>query len=114
MAAGSARWVTMGYMPSSSLATPAATARIPAPTLSIPAAVLHGWTSRGTTLTVPIMIDDPHPPGSSGLTQALLALTYDPRVWSVSANDVQLGSVPVSGTGWTLQSAINAVSGQIG
>jgi hypothetical protein len=63
---------------------------------------------------VPVQIDDPHPAGSSGLTQALLALTYDPAVVNVATADIHLGTVPASGTGWTLQSRIDAVTGQIG
>jgi hypothetical protein len=63
---------------------------------------------------VPVNIDDPHPAGSSGLTQALLALTYDPTAVSVSAAGIHLGSVPVGGNGWTLQSRVDPVTGQIG
>ena len=66
------------------------------------------------SVTVPVNIDDPHPAGSTGMTQALLALTYDPAVLSVSASDIQLGSVPASGSGWTLQSTVDAAAGQIG
>jgi hypothetical protein len=65
-------------------------------------------------MQVPVRIDDPHPAGSSGLTQALLALTYNPAAVSVSAADIHLGSVPASGIGWTLQSRIDAATGQIG
>ena len=32
------------------------------------------------TLTVSVNIDDPRPAGSTGMTQALLGLTYDPTV----------------------------------
>ena len=83
----------------------------PDPTVSIPSTLQLG--SDGS-VTVPVNIDDPHPAGSTGMTQATLALTYDPAVLSVSASDIQLGSVPASGTGWTLQAAVDPAAGQIG
>src|SRR5262249_15433329 len=81
------------------------------PTVSIPKDLSAG--ARGT-VTVPVNMDDPRPEGSTGLTQAHLALTYDPAVLSVSPADIRLGTVPASGTGWRLQTAVNAVTGQIG
>src|SRR5262249_5490910 len=66
------------------------------------------------TVTVPVNIDDPHPAGSTGLTQAILALRYDPTVFSVSAADIHLGTVPDAGTGWTLQARVDAATGEIG
>ena len=83
----------------------------PDPALSIPTALLVGTDG---TVVVPVEIDDPKPDGSTGVTQALLALTYDPSVFSVSAADIHLGSVPTGGTGWTLQSTINSTTGEIG
>ena len=47
------------------------------------------------------------------MTEATLALTYDPAVFSVSPSDIHLGSVPASGSGWTLQSTIDQATGQI-
>jgi VCBS repeat-containing protein len=83
----------------------------PDPTLSVPTDLHVG---PGGTVTVPVNIDDPHPEGSTGLTQAMIALTYDPTVFSVSAADVRLGSVPAAGTGWTLQTRVDQATGQIG
>ncbi len=92
---------------------PGVPANIPAgpdPALSIPTDLRAG---PGGTVTVPVNIDDPHPRGSTGMTQALLALTYDPAVFAVSAADIRLGSVPAAGTGWTLQTRVDAATGQI-
>src|SRR5262249_22977290 len=80
------------------------------PELSIPAE-LH--VAADGTLTVPVNIDDAHPTGSTGLTQGHLALTYDPRLFSVSPADIQLGSVLAAGSGWTLASTINPLTGEI-
>jgi hypothetical protein len=59
------------------------------------------------------MLDDPHPAGSTGMTEAVLALTYDPSAFSVSAADVTLGSIPSLGTGWQLSVVIDAGAGRI-
>jgi len=61
-----------------------------------------------------VNIDTARPPGSTGMVEAALALTYDPKVFDVSAADVQLGTVPESGTGWKLQAEVNAQTGLIG
>jgi Cohesin domain len=66
-----------------------------------------------TPATISILLDDPHPTGSSGLTSATIALTYDPAVLSVNPNDIALGSIPAEGTGWQISSVIDAVKGQI-
>jgi hypothetical protein len=83
----------------------------PDPTVSMPSALQVG--SDGT-VTVPVNIDDPAPAGSTGMMEATLALSYDPAVFSVSSSDIQLGSVPASGSGWMLQSTVDAATGQIG
>src|SRR5205814_1953400 len=70
---------------------PASFAPGPDPVLSLPAVLQVGL---GGTVRVPVELDDARPAGSTGLTQALLALRYDPAVWSVSAADVHLGSLP--------------------
>ena len=82
----------------------------PDPTLSLPTNLS---VTAGGTVLVPVNIDDPRPAGSSGMTEAELALTYDPSVFSVSAADVQLGTVPAAGSGWTLTTEINPLTGQI-
>ena len=43
---------------------------------------------------------------------ALIQLTYDPSVLSVSASDITLGSIP--GAGWRITSEVDAATGQIG
>src|SRR5207253_3134576 len=67
----------------------------PDPTLSIPT---HLQVGADGTVTLPVNIDDPRPAGSTGLTQARLALTYDPAVVTVSAAEVPLGTVRACGT----------------
>jgi hypothetical protein len=58
------------------------------------------------------MLDDPHPVGSTGMTEAVLTLTYDPSLLSVSA--ITLGSIPNQGTGWHLSYVVDQATGQIG
>ncbi len=82
----------------------------PDPTVSLPSALQVGADG---SLTVPVSIDDPLPAANDGMTEATLALTYDPAVFSVSSSDIHLGSVPASGSGWTLQSTIDQATGQI-
>jgi len=60
-----------------------------------------------------VNIDDAHPEGSTVLIRANLALTYDPRLFTVSTGDVRLGSVLSAGSGWTLDPTINPVTGEI-
>ena len=63
---------------------------------------------------MPVLLDHPRPEGSTGLTEAVLALTYDPSVLSVSASDITLGSIPGQGKGWQLVSVVDPATGQIG
>src|SRR5262249_41205769 len=44
-----------------------------------------GVSARSATVNVAVLLDDPHPQGSSGMIAAHLALMYDPTVLSVSA-----------------------------
>ena len=83
----------------------------PDPTLSIPSTLTVN--ANGTVL-VPVNIDDADPAGSTGMTVAQLALKYDPTEFSVTPQDVQLGSVPESGTGWTLRTVVDPSTGTIG
>ncbi len=83
----------------------------PDPTVSIPTDLSAGL---GDIVTVPVNIDDPVPAANAGMTEATLALKYDPALLSVSAADVRLGTVPASGTGWTLQVAVNQATGELG
>jgi uncharacterized delta-60 repeat protein len=66
------------------------------------------------SVTVPVLLDNPQPQGSAGITEAILALTYDPNVLSVSAADITLGTIPDSSSGWRLESMIDQATGQIG
>src|SRR5262249_620291 len=45
---------------------------------------------------------------------AHLALLYDPRVLSVSAKDISLGSIPGLSPDWQLSAEVDALTGQIG
>jgi hypothetical protein len=83
----------------------------PDPTLSVPTNLV---VTAGGTVVVPVNIDTAHPTGSSGMTDAILALSYDPKVFEVSASDVQLGTIPEGGSGWQLQTEVNAQTGLIG
>jgi hypothetical protein len=83
----------------------------PDPVLSVPTNLAA---SPGGTVLVPVNIDTARPEGSTGMTDAILALSYDPRVFDISAADVQLGSLPASGSGWHLKAEVNAATGLIG
>ena len=65
-------------------------------TLSIPTGLVA---MPGGTITVPVNIDNPDPPGSGGITGAALAINYDPNFFTVSNSDVQLGTVS---SGWAM------------
>src|SRR5207244_2723410 len=80
------------------------------PTLSLAV----GTPLSGGVISVPVMLDHPRPDGSTGLTEAILALKYDPSVLSVSPGDISLGSIPGLGAGWQLSSVIDDSKGQIG
>ena len=83
----------------------------PDPTLSIPSTLQVGADG---SLIVPVNLDDPRPAGSAGMTEATLAISYDPAVFRVSTSDIQLGTVPASSSGWSLQSVVDSATGQIG
>jgi hypothetical protein len=84
----------------------------PDPTLSV--VPVSSSASAGSTITVPVNIDTAKPDGSSGMMEAVLGLRYDPQVFTVTSDDIQLGSVPESGSGWHLTSVVNPLTGQIG
>jgi autotransporter-associated beta strand protein len=83
----------------------------PDPLLSLPTGLR---VSANGTVSVPVNLDEARPAGSTGLTEATLALRFDPSVFTVSGSDIQLGSIPQGGNGWTLTSSVNDVTGQIG
>jgi N-acetylneuraminic acid mutarotase len=70
--------------------------------------------SPGLVVSVPVLLDDPHPDGSTGMEEAVLALTYDPKVLTVTSSDITLGSIPGLEAGWHLVSAVDQATGQIG
>ncbi len=84
------------------------TADGPDPALSVPAPLTA---PPGATVMVPIDIDTARPVGSMGATEAILALRDNPRLFTVSAADVQLGSLT---SGWQLTAVVNAQTGEIG
>jgi hypothetical protein len=84
------------------------------PTLSLGDPVRGGDPSRARVISVPILLDDPHPLGSTGMTETVLALTYDPSALSLSAADVTLGSLPGLRQGWQVAAEVNEATGQIG
>ncbi len=83
----------------------------PDPTLSIPSVLT---VNAGGTVLVPVNIDDAKPAGSMGMKVATLALRYDPSQFTVTPQDVQLGSVPAAGNGWQLQTVVDSSTGEIG
>jgi hypothetical protein len=86
----------------------------PDPTLSLGQVGRISNPSYGGTVSVPVMLDDPHPDASTGMEEAMLALTYDPKVLTVSLSDITLGSIPTQGAGWHLVSEVDQTTGQIG
>jgi hypothetical protein len=83
----------------------------PDPTLSLPTDLKA---ARGQSVVVPVNLDTARPEGSTGLMEAILALKYDPSVFTVSAQDIHLGTLPGSNSGWKLQAVVNAQTGEIG
>jgi hypothetical protein len=88
----------------------------PDPTLSLaaPSGVSPRSLHNGGTVPISVQLDDPHPAGSTGMTEAVLALTYDPTLLSISAADITLGSIPSRGAGWRLQATVDQTNGRIG
>jgi hypothetical protein len=86
----------------------------PDPTLSLGEVGRISNPSYSGIVSVAVMLDDPHPAGSTGMEEAVLALIYDPKVLTVSASDITLGSIPGLGSGWHLESVVDSVTGQIG
>jgi hypothetical protein len=78
-----------------------------------PALSLSASQPSGGIVNVSVLLDHPRPDGSTGMTEAILGLTYDPKVVTVSAADITLGTIPALGTGWRVESVIDPVAGQI-
>jgi fibronectin-binding autotransporter adhesin len=83
----------------------------PDPTLSLGEVGRISNPSYGEVVSV--LLDHPHPVGSTGMEEAVLALTYDPKVLTVSSSDITLGSIPGL-AGWHLVSMVDQATGQIG
>jgi hypothetical protein len=83
----------------------------PDPTLSLGRV---GRIGNPSYVTVSVLLDNPRPEGSTGMTEAILALRYDPKALTVSTADITLGSLPGLGSGWQLVSGVDQASGQIG
>ncbi len=64
----------------------------PDPTLSLGPTVT---TTANGAVTVALNIDTARPAGSSGLMEATLALRYNPQLFSVTAADIRLGTIPM-------------------
>jgi hypothetical protein len=62
---------------------------------------------------VPVLLDNPRPEGSTGMTEAVLAISYDPSVLSVASSDITLGSIPGLGTEWRMESVVDQAAGRI-
>jgi YDG domain len=103
------------FFPKADLSSPNASD----PTLSLASgegSVLNGGNDSPltTNLSLSVMIDHPDPEGSTGLNAASLALTFDPEVLTVSAEDITLGSIPSRSSGWQLSAVVDQATGQIG
>ncbi len=61
------------------------------PVLSLPASV---QATNAGIVNVPVLLDEPHAQGSTGLIEAELTLQYDATVLSVSAADIALARSP--------------------
>jgi hypothetical protein len=67
----------------------------------------------GGIINVLVLLDQARPAGSTGMTEAIIGLTYDPKALTANPADITLGSIPASGNGWKLQSVVDAGTGQI-
>ncbi len=81
----------------------------PDPTLSLGPAFTA---AADGAVTVPVNIDTARPAASSGLMEATLALRFNPLLFSVTAADIKLGTIPSAGSGWQLDVAINQLDGR--
>jgi hypothetical protein len=106
LAAGTGR-ATIPYVPLGLPVTPTG----PDPTLEV---VGGQYSADSGTLTVGVDIDTARPQGSTGMVDAMLALSFNPAVFDVSASDIQLGTVPASGSGWQLSTQVNSQTGLVG
>jgi hypothetical protein len=63
--------------------------------------------------TIPVVLDNAAPEGSTGMIEAVLALQYDPSMLSVSSADISLGSLPSLGQSWKLSPLVDQETGRI-
>jgi autotransporter-associated beta strand protein len=83
------------------------------PSLSLELRAQRSEQSNGGIVTAAVNLDDADPAGSTGLIRGHLALTYDPRLFSVGAADVHAGSL-LAGGNWEVVPTIDPTTGQIG
>jgi N-acetylneuraminic acid mutarotase len=90
----------------------------PDPVLSLvePGGVRPRRLRRGEIVVAGVRLVDPPPigsTGSTGITEAILALTYDPSVLRISAAEITLGLLPNAGQDWQISALVDAAAGQI-
>jgi hypothetical protein len=71
-------------------------------------------TGLGAPFIVSVNVDDPHPAGSMGLTEAMLGLRFDPTKVTVSASDITVGELTSMGSGWQIVASVDQSQGVIG
>src|SRR4029077_16081652 len=86
------------HFPRPVIPTPPGLTGIVSPNAVDPTLSLTGtFQANNGIVSVPVVLDHPRPEGSTGLTSAILALTYDPSVLSASASDITFGAIPGMG-----------------
>jgi hypothetical protein len=83
------------------------------PSLSVELRDQSSEQGSGGIVTAAVNIDDADPAGSTGLSVAHLALTFNPSEFQVSPADIHLGTVPAAGSGWSLVPIVDQATGQI-
>jgi hypothetical protein len=73
-----------------------------------------GYAPHSPSVLLSVRLDDPHPGGSTGMTEAVLALSYDPAMLTLAPEDISLGSIPGAAAGWWIHSVIDQTAGLIG
>ena len=68
----------------------------------------------GSPYSFAVTLDNADPAGSTGLNEAMLALSYDPSALSVTTQDITLGTLPGQGAGWQISATVDQATGQIG
>jgi hypothetical protein len=107
----------LAHVPTPAIPTPPSGLTIapggPDPVLSLGAVGRVANPSYSDVVNVPVLLDHARPDASTGMTEAIIGLTYDPTAVAVSPADISLGSLPASSSGWRLVSVVDAATGQI-